>query len=77
VADTDTLDAATAARRDHLDAAATVAGPGRSGATIGYPGVVANVTGNPAMSAAPWWNAGSLPIGAHFLGRTATRRHYT
>ena len=34
-----------------------------------YAGVVANLTGNPAMSLPLWWNGGGLPIGVHFLGR--------
>jgi len=40
-----------------------------SGQTVRYAGVVANVTGNPAMSVPLWWNGDGLPIGAHFLGR--------
>jgi amidase len=39
------------------------------GATVAYAGVVANVTGNPAMSLPLWWNGAGLPIGVHFLGR--------
>ena len=39
-----------------------------SGASIRYAGVVANLTGNPAMSVPLWWNDDGLPIGAHFLG---------
>lgn len=39
------------------------------GATVGYAGVVANITGNPAMSVPLWWDAGGLPIGVHVLGR--------
>ncbi|GAB0102290.1 amidase [Nocardia sp. JMUB6875] len=41
------------------------------GRTVGYPGVVANITGNPAMSIPLWWNPDGLPIGVHFLGRYA------
>jgi amidase len=39
------------------------------GATVAYAGVVANLTGNPAMSVPLWWNDAGLPIGVHFLGR--------
>jgi amidase len=41
----------------------------RLGETVEYPHVVANITGNPAMSAPLWWNADGLPIGVHVLGR--------
>ena len=41
----------------------------RSSQTVRYPGVVANITGNPAMSVPLWWNDQGLPIGVHFLGR--------
>ena len=34
-----------------------------------YAGVVANLTGNPAMSVPLYWNEDGLPIGVHFLGR--------
>jgi amidase len=40
-----------------------------SGRTVRYAGVVANITGNPAMSVPLWWNDQGLPIGVHFLGR--------
>ncbi|HVW33971.1 MAG TPA: amidase family protein, partial [Acidimicrobiia bacterium] len=39
------------------------------GPTVAYAGVVANLTGNPAMSVPLWWNEAGLPIGVHFLGR--------
>ncbi|MGH8860845.1 MAG: amidase [Jatrophihabitantaceae bacterium] len=41
----------------------------RGGATVEYPQVVANITGNPAMSLPLWWNEAGLPIGVHVLGR--------
>jgi amidase len=40
-----------------------------SSESVRYAGVIANLTGNPAMSVPLWWNADGLPIGAHFLGR--------
>ena len=40
-----------------------------SGQTVRYAGVIANLTGNPAMSVPLWWNDDGLPIGVHFLGR--------
>jgi amidase len=39
------------------------------GTTVAYGGVVANLTGNPAMSVPLFWNQAGLPIGVHFLGR--------
>jgi amidase len=41
----------------------------RGGPTVAYAGVVANLTGNPAMSVPLCWNGAGLPIGVHFLGR--------
>ena len=41
----------------------------RGGRTVGYSAVVANITGNPAMSVPLWWNSAGLPIGVHVLGR--------
>jgi amidase len=41
----------------------------RGGPTVAYAGVVANITGNPAMSVPLFWNEDGLPIGVHFLGR--------
>lgn len=41
----------------------------RGGATVAYAGVVANLTGNPAMSVPMTWTADGLPVGIHVLGR--------
>jgi amidase len=40
-----------------------------SGQTVRYAGIVANLTGNPAMSVPLWWNDDGLPVGVHVLGR--------
>ena len=40
-----------------------------SAATVAYSGVIANLTGNPAMSVPLHWTPDGLPIGMHFLGR--------
>jgi amidase len=39
----------------------------RGGETVRYAGVIANITGGPAMSVPLWWNDDGLPIGVHFL----------
>ncbi|MGZ4125400.1 MAG: amidase [Actinomycetota bacterium] len=44
------------------------AGLARVAETIRYAGVVANLTGCPAMSVPLAWNEDGLPIGMHFLG---------
>jgi amidase len=40
-----------------------------SSRTVAYSGVIANITGNPAMSVPLHWTPDGLPIGMHFLGR--------
>jgi amidase len=40
-----------------------------SGRTVAYSGVIANLTGNPAMSVPLHWTDDDLPIGMHVLGR--------
>jgi amidase len=45
------------------------AGLRRSNQFVAFPGVVANITGNPAMSVPLYWNSAGLPIGVHFLAR--------
>ena len=40
----------------------------RSSEFVAFPGIVANITGNPAMSIPLWWNTDGVPIGVHFLG---------
>jgi amidase len=40
-----------------------------SSQTVAYSGVIANLTGNPAMSVPLHWTDDDLPIGMHFLGR--------
>ena len=39
------------------------------GETVGFAGVVANITGNPGMSVPLHWTGDDLPVGVHFLGR--------
>ena len=39
------------------------------GRTVRYAAIVANITGNPAMSLPLWWNGEGMPIGVHVLGR--------
>jgi amidase len=45
------------------------AGLRRSSQFVAFPGIVANISGNPAMSVPLFWNTDGLPIGVHFLGR--------
>ena len=40
-----------------------------SSRTVAYSGVIANLTGHPAMSVPLYWTEDDLPIGMHFLGR--------
>jgi amidase len=42
-------------------------GLARGGESVRYAGVIANITGGPAMSVPLWWNSDNLPIGVHFL----------
>jgi amidase len=41
------------------------------GPSVAYSGVIANITGQPAMSVPLHWTDDGLPIGMHFLGRYA------
>jgi hypothetical protein len=47
-----------------------------SGPTVRYAGIVANLTGNPAMSVPLWWNDEGMPIGVHVLGRSGWPRNW-
>jgi amidase len=39
----------------------------RSSQFVAFPGIVANITGNPAMSVPLSWSSDGIPIGVHFL----------
>jgi amidase len=47
----------------------TITGSDFGGDTVEYPLVVANITGNPAMSVPLHWTPSGLPMGVHVLGR--------
>ena len=41
----------------------------RSSQFVAFPGIIANITGSPAVSVPLYWSHEGLPIGVHFLGR--------
>jgi amidase len=47
----------------------TITGDDFGGDTVEYPLVVANITGNAAMSVPTYWSPEGLPMGVHVLGR--------